>query len=42
MYFYTKNVKFLGFIIIPNGIIIDPKRVKAIKEWPRPKSYRDI
>ena len=40
--FYTKNVKFLGFIITPRGIIIDPNHVKAIKEWPKPKSYRDI
>ena len=30
--FYTKNVKFLGFIIIPKGIIIDPAHIKAIKE----------
>ena len=40
--FYTKNVKFLGFIVTPNSIVIDPTRVKAIKEWPKPKSYRDI
>ena len=40
--FYTKNVKFLGFTITPRGIIMDPNRVKAIKEWPKPKSYRDI
>ena len=40
--FYTKNVKFLGFIVTPNGIIMDPTHVKAIEEWPKPKSYRDI
>ena len=40
--FYTKNIKFLGFIITSRCIIIDPTRVKAIKEWPKPKSYRDI
>ena len=40
--FYTKNVKFLGFIITSRGIIIDPIHVKAIKKWPKPKSYRDI
>ena len=28
--FYTKNIKFLGFIIIPNCIIIDLTRVKVI------------
>ena len=43
MYFlYKKNFKFLGFIIIPNSIIMDPARVKAIKEWPKPESYRNI
>ena len=40
--FYTKNIKFLGFIITSKGIIIDPTYIKAIKEWPKPKSYRDI
>ena len=40
--FYIKNIKFLGFIVIPNSIIIDSKCVKAIKEQPKPKSYRDI
>ncbi|OCK93115.1 uncharacterized protein K441DRAFT_567101, partial [Cenococcum geophilum 1.58] len=25
--FYTKNVEFLGFIITPRGIIMDPNRV---------------
>ncbi|OCK96175.1 uncharacterized protein K441DRAFT_553107, partial [Cenococcum geophilum 1.58] len=25
--FYIKNIKFLGFIITPRGIIIDPTRV---------------
>ena len=39
---YTKNVKFLGFIITLNGIVMDLARVKAIKEWPKPESYRDI
>ena len=40
--FYTKNVKFLGFIITSRGIIIDPTYIKAIMEQPKPKSYRDI
>ena len=40
--FYTKNVEFLGFIITLGGIIMDSNYIKAIKEWSKPKSYRDI
>ena len=40
--FYTKLIKFLGYLITPKGVIIDPTRVKAIKEQPKPKSYKDI
>ena len=40
--FYIKNIKFLGFIITPNSIIMDPAYIKDIKKWPKPKSYRDI
>jgi hypothetical protein len=40
--FYTNHVEFLGFIIIPAGIIMDPIHVKAIEEWPKLESYRDI
>ncbi|OCK72640.1 hypothetical protein K432DRAFT_316181, partial [Lepidopterella palustris CBS 459.81] len=41
-YFYTKHVEFLGFIVTPKGVVIDPIRVKAIKKWPEPKFYKDI
>ena len=37
-----KNIKFLGFIITPNGIIIDLIYIKAIKEWPKLESYKAI
>ena len=30
--FYTKNVEFLGFIITPNSIVMDPTCIKAFKE----------
>ena len=40
--FYTKNVEFLGFIVILNGIVMDPVHIKAIKEWLKPKFYRDV
>ena len=40
--FYTTSVSFLGFIITPNGVVIDPKRVETIIKWPKPTSYRKI
>jgi hypothetical protein len=36
------HVEFLGFIVTPAGIVMDPVRVKAIEEWPELESYRDI
>jgi hypothetical protein len=40
--FYTDYVEFLGFIVTPAGIVMDPVHMKAIEEWPEPESYRDI
>ena len=40
--FGTDMVEFLGFIIGPSGINMDPSRIAAIKDWPLPTSIRDI
>jgi hypothetical protein len=40
--FHTNHVEFLGFIVTPAGVVMDPIRVKAIEEWPELESYRDI
>ena len=40
--FHTKSVDFLGFVVTPAGVVMDPERVKTIAEWPAPLSYRDI
>ena len=40
--FSTKSVEFLGFIVTPGGVVMDPIRVKTIEEWPEPESYKDI
>ena len=31
--FYTKKTNFVGFIIKPEQISIDPKKIKAIVNW---------
>ncbi|SYW85973.1 uncharacterized protein UHO2_02207 [Ustilago hordei] len=40
--FHTKIVKFLGYIIKPTGIEMDPEKVRTVKEWPMPESIHDI
>ena len=40
--FFKDEVEYLGFLVNKSGIRMDPARVKTIKEWPRPKTYRDI
>ncbi|SOV01247.1 uncharacterized protein UDID_17609 [Ustilago sp. UG-2017a] len=40
--FHTKTVEFLGYIIKPTGIEMDPGKVRTVKEWPMPASIHDI
>ncbi|XP_028184700.1 uncharacterized protein LOC114371473, partial [Glycine soja] len=30
---------FIGFVVGRNGVQVDPQKIKAIQEWPTPKSY---
>ncbi len=36
------ELKFLGHIISTRGIEADPKKIEAIKKWPRPKSATEV
>jgi hypothetical protein len=38
----TKLVEFLGFIVTPEGVVMDPDRVRTITEWLEPEGYKDI
>ena len=40
--FAVNEVEYLGHIISSNGISVEKEKVKAISEWPRPKSKRDV
>ena len=40
--FYQDRLHFLGFVVSREGISMDPERVRAIAEWPIPRTYRDI
>jgi hypothetical protein len=40
--FHKEEVSFLGYVIGPNGVQMDPSKLAAITSWPIPKSVRDI
>ncbi|KAI0507461.1 hypothetical protein KFK09_013586 [Dendrobium nobile] len=40
--FATGSTYFLGFIISADGVRVDPQKVKAITDWPTPKSFFDV
>ena len=40
--FSVKEVEFLGMIVSREGIKMDDSKVKAIKEWPMPKTVRGV
>jgi hypothetical protein len=40
--FEKQEVDYLGFIIKPNRIAIDPKKLAGISNWPSPKNLRQV
>ncbi|XP_027158001.1 uncharacterized protein LOC113759619 [Coffea eugenioides] len=40
--FYTNELVFLGFVISAQGMKVDDQKVKAIQEWPTPRSVGDV
>jgi hypothetical protein len=40
--FCVEKVVFLAYVISAKGIEVDEEKVKAIKEWPTPKSITEV
>ena len=40
--FHSQKVEFLGFIIQPGKIEINPKKVESIRYWPEPTDIKGI
>ncbi|KAL0463318.1 UNVERIFIED_CONTAM: Retrovirus-related Pol polyprotein from transposon [Sesamum latifolium] len=40
--FWLKSVAFLGHIISEKGVTMDPKKVEAIVDWPRPMNVGEV
>ena len=40
--FHEDTIEYLGFILLPNGLSMDPSKVSTILEWPEPCKIKDI
>ena len=40
--FFQKEIKFLGHRVSEVGISTDPQKVEAVKDWPTPKTARQV
>ncbi|XP_019166516.1 PREDICTED: uncharacterized protein LOC109162252 [Ipomoea nil] len=40
--FWKDRVAFLGHVITKEGIRVDPTKIRAVKEWPTPKTVPEI
>ncbi|KAH9269394.1 hypothetical protein BASA83_008624 [Batrachochytrium salamandrivorans] len=38
-HFYQTEIKYLGYIISPNGTSMDPSKISAVQDWPAPKRF---
>ena len=40
--FHTESVDYLGHMIGPDGLQMDPAKIKVIQDWPEPRKVKDI
>ncbi len=40
--FHARSIPFLGFILSPEGIRMDPAKVEAVADWPIPENRRAV
>jgi RNase H-like domain found in reverse transcriptase/Reverse transcriptase (RNA-dependent DNA polymerase)/Integrase zinc binding domain/Integrase core domain/Chromo (CHRromatin Organisation MOdifier) domain len=41
-HFNSQRVKYLGFIVTPRGLEMDPTKVDAVRNWPEPRHVKDL
>lgn len=40
--FNTTSVEYLGFIVSPDGVSMDPAKTEVIQSWPIPRNVREV
>ena len=41
-HFFAQEVQYLGHVISAAGVATDPEKTRAVREWPRPQTARDL
>ena len=41
-YFFQSSVLFLGHMLLKDGILPNPEKVKKVKDWPTPQSAKEV
>ena len=41
-WFHQDEVRFLEYVVLSKGISMEAERIEVVKDWPEPKSVRDI
>ena len=39
---FQKSVSFLGHVVSENRVSTDPKKIEAVKEWPQPRTSKQV
>jgi hypothetical protein len=40
--FHQETVEYLGFILSPSGLSMDPVKIQTIRDWPEPRKVKDV
>ena len=40
--FHVEEVKYLGLILTPGGLKMDPSKVEAVQSWKQPRCVKDV
>ena len=40
--FHSTSVEYLGFILSPDSLTMDPAKIQVIQDWPKPHKVQDI
>ena len=40
--FHSTSMEYLGFILSPDSLMMDPAKIQVIQDWPEPRKVQDI